>query len=108
MIEKLLLSTQRLPLSRGFKQLPGRQRSTDGEAQALQVNNLQFNQGSVTSQLCDLKQITFTFQSLFSYLHNVYNTNLSGVVRMVLNMVPVYNECSPFSRLGLSLVAETK
>lgn len=80
----------------------------DGEAQALQVNNLRFNQGSVTSQLCDLKQITFTFQSLFSYLHNVYNTNLSGVVRMVLNMVPVYNECSPFSRLGLSLVAETK
>lgn len=31
-----------------------------------------------------------------------------GVMKMVLNMVSAHHECSPFSRLGLGLAAETK
>lgn len=78
------------------------------EAQALEVN-FSLNHGSVTSQLCDFKQITVTSPSLGFLLYKMcYHFPLRSVLIMMLNTVSAHNQCIPLPGLGFSQAAETK
>lgn len=85
-----------------------REHGTVGEAQALEVN-FSLHHGSVTSQLCDFKQITLTSPSLSFLIYKMcYHFPLRSVVIMMLNMVSAHNECFPFPRLEFSQAPEIK
>lgn len=78
------------------------------EAQVLEVN-FSLNHGSVTSQLRDFKQITFTSPILsFLIYKTCYHFLLRRIMIMILNMVSGHNECFPLPGSGLSQAAETK